>query len=43
MKVYEDDCLTRIACKTIFKSILNETLLQVTSTSNYWTLSPNRG
>ena len=39
----QNDCLTRIACKTVFKSLLNGTLFQTTSVSNCRAPSPNIG
>ena len=40
-KRLQGDCLTRIACKAVYKSLLNEALFQATSTSNYQTPSLN--
>ena len=37
----QGDCLTRITCKTVLTSLLNEVIFQATSASKYQTPSPN--
>ena len=40
---FQDECLTRISCKTVFNSLLNEALFEATSVPNYQTPSSNTG